>query len=217
MFKGFKRNMFSCYCVRGTRMQPLIRDREPFRIPVSNVLRKLKKRTTRHRLKCCIVSSLPCTSFMNRLCKNYKNWFLWYNTEHYYFKYVSFMMVYKCKSRSPIGCSYRNVYSSITATKSVVRHCDISDNGSTLRGGMLSKNSSCKSAWACLNDRFARLSLVAYDVGGNGDYFFKSVSHQLYKTAELHFKIRKGGIQHLNNHPEYFIESISDNNWQSYI
>lgn len=127
------------------------------------------------------------------------------------------MMVYKCKSRSPIGCSYRNVYSSITATKSVVRHCDISDNGSTLRGGMLSKNSSCKSAWACLNDRFARLSLVAYDVGGNGDYFFKSVSHQLYKTAELHFKIRKGGIQHLNNHPEYFIESISDNNWQSYI
>ena len=104
------------------------------------------------------------------------------------------MMVYKCKSRYPIGCSYRNVYSSITEPKSVVRHCDISDNGSTLRGGMLSKTSSCKSAWACLNDRFARLSLVAYDVSGNGDCLFKSVSHQLYKTADLHFKIRKAGI-----------------------
>ena len=180
-------------------MQPLIRDREPFRIPVSRVLRKLKKRTTRRRLKCCIVNSLPCTSFMNRLCKNYKNWFLWYNTEHCYFKYVSFMMVYKCKSRYPIGCSYKNVYSSITATKSVVRHCDISDNGSTLRGGMLSKSSSCKSAWASINDRFARLSLVAYDVGGNGDCFFKSVSDQLYETADLHFKIRKAGIQHLGD------------------
>ena len=154
---------------------------------------------------------------MNRLCKNYKNWFLWYNTEHCYFRYASFMMVYKCKSRYPIGCNYRNVYSSITETKSAVRHCDISDNGSTLRGSMLSKNSSCKSAWACLNDRFTRLSLVAYDVGGNGDCFFKSVSHQLYKTADFHFEIRKAGIQHLNNHPEYFIESISDNNWQSYI
>ena len=143
---------------------------------------------------------------MNRLCKNYKNWFLWYNTEHCYFRYASFMMVYKCKSRYPIGCNYRNVYSSITETKSAVRHCDISDNGSTLRGSMLSKNSSCKSAWACLNDRFTRLSLVAYDVGGNGDCFFKSVSHQLYKTADLQFKIRKAGIQHLNNHPEYLLK-----------
>ena len=102
--------------------------------------------------------------------------------------------------------------SSISQTKSVVRHRDISDNGSTLKGGMLSKNSSRKSAWASLNDRFARLSLVPYDAGGNGDCFFKSVSHQLYKTADLHFEIRKAGIQHLNNHPEYFIESISDNN-----
>ena len=81
-------------------------------------------------------------------------------------------MVYKCKSTYPNGCSYRNVYRSISQTKSVVRHRDISDNGSTLKGGMLPENSSCKSAWACLNFRFARLSLVPYDVGGNGDCFF---------------------------------------------
>ena len=123
-------------------------------------------------------------------------------------------MVYKCKSTYPNGCSYRNVYRSISQTKLVVRHRDISDNGSTLKGGMLSKNSSFKSA---LNDRFARLSLMPCDVGGNGDCFFKSVSHQLYKTADLHFEIGKAGIQHLNNHPENLIESISDNNWQSYI
>ena len=87
------------------------------------------------------------------------------------------------------------MYSSISHTKSVVRRVDISDNGSTLKGGLLSKNSSCKSAciWACLNDRFVRLSLVPYDFGGNGDCFFKSVSHQLYKTADLHFVIRKAG------------------------
>ena len=35
---------------------------------------------------------------------------------------------------------------------------------------------------------------MPYDVVGNGDCFFKSVSHQLYKTAGLHFEIRKAGI-----------------------
>ena len=138
------------YKITKQRRHRRIRDREPSRIPVRRVLRKLKKRTTRHRLKCCVLNNFPCTSFINCLCKNYKNWFLWYNTEHCYFKYMSFMMVYKCKSTYPNGCSYRNVYSSISHTKSVVRHLDISDNGSTLKGGLLSKNSSCKSAWACL-------------------------------------------------------------------
>ena len=116
-----------------------IRGREPSRIPVRRVLRKLKKRNTRHRLKCCVSNSFPCKSFISCLCKNYKNWFLWYNTEHCYFKYVSSMMVYVYKCTYPNGCSYRNVYSSISHTKSVVRHRDISDNGSTLLGGMLSK------------------------------------------------------------------------------
>ena len=74
---------------------------------------------------------------------------------------------------------------------------------------MLPENSSCKSAWACLNFRFARLSLVPYDVGGNGDCFFLIL---FLINSDLHFEIRKAGIQHLNNHPEYFIESISDNN-----
>ena len=101
----------------------------------------------------------------------YRNWFLQCNNEHCFFKYVSFMLVDKCKSRYSSGCSYRNVYSSITETKSDIRHHDISDNGSTLRGGMLSKVTSCKSAWACLNDRFAMLSLVSHDVGKNGDFF----------------------------------------------
>ena len=35
------------------------------------------------------------------------------------------------------------------------------NDDSTLKGGMLSKNSSCESAWACLNDRFARLTKLS--------------------------------------------------------
>lgn len=58
---------------------------------------------------------------------------------------------------------------------------------------------------------------MPYDVGGSGDCFFRSVSHQLYGTPELHFEIRMAGINHLNNHPEIYIESFSDNSWEDYI
>jgi len=58
---------------------------------------------------------------------------------------------------------------------------------------------------------------MPYDVGGSGDCFFRSVSHQLYGTPELHFEIRMAGIKHLNNHPEIYIESFSDSSWEDYI
>ena len=47
--------------------------------------------------------------------------------------------------------------------------------------------------------------------------FFKSVSHQLYGTAHLRFEILMSGIAHLNNHPEFYVESISNNTWANYV
>jgi len=88
---------------------------------------------------------------------------------------------------------------------------------SNLKGGMLPANDSCNLPWVSLNERLSLISLMPYDVGGSGDCFFRSVSHQLYGTAELHFQIRAAGIRHLNNHPEFYVESVSDNSWQDYI
>jgi len=45
-----------------------IRGREPSRIPVRRVLRKLKKRNTRHRLKCCVSNSFTCTRLLLPVC-----------------------------------------------------------------------------------------------------------------------------------------------------
>ena len=70
---------------------------------------------------------------------------------------------------------------------------------------------------ACLTDRLSHISLMPHDVGGSGDCFFKSVSHQLFGTADLHFQIRMSGIAHLNSHPEFYIESISNNCWENYV
>jgi len=64
--------------------------------------------------------------------------------------------------------------------------------------------------WDHPSDKLKNISLMPHDVGGSGDWFFKSVSHQLYGTADLLFQIRLSGIGHLNNHPELYVKSIVD-------
>ena len=196
------------------------RDREPSRIPVYRVLKILKKRTSRRTVKFMLAESVPKTSFITHLCTNYKDACLWYNSEHYYSKYVFFMNTNKSKSGFK-RCSYKQACGSVLETKpDFTQHVTISYNyyiTSSLKGGVLPGNVSNNLHWACLTERLAQISLMPYDVGGSGDCFFKSVSHQLYGTAEFHFQIRMTGIAHLNNHPEFYIESVSDNTWKNYI
>ncbi|CAH3173109.1 unnamed protein product, partial [Porites lobata] len=71
--------------------------------------------------------------------------------------------------------------------------------------------------WDCLTERLRLIGLIPHDVGGFGDCFFKSVSHQLYRTADLHLEIRMAGIGHLQSYPELYIESISNDHWNNYI
>ena len=68
-----------------------------------------------------------------------------------------------------------------------------------------------------MTERLRLIGLIPHDVGGCEDCFFKSVSHQLYRTADLHLEIRMAGINHLQNYPELYIESISDDHWNYYI
>ena len=67
------------------------------------------------------------------------------------------------------------------------------------------------------NYRLLRHGLKQLDVGGGGDCFFKSVSHQLYGDTHHHFEIRSTGIQYMRNNPERFIESVVDSSWSQYI
>ena len=54
-----------------------------------------------------------------------------------------------------------------------------------------------------LNLRLRQLGLI--DVGGEGDCFFRAVSHKLYGYPNHHLLIRQAGVQCLSNHPESFI------------
>ena len=52
---------------------------------------------------------------------------------------------------------------------------------------------------------------------GDGNYFFRGVSHQLYETDDHHPQIRALAIQHLINSPEHFVEYNTDQSWLQYL
>ena len=110
-------------------------------------------------------------------------------------------------------CNQTNVF--LSAKKS--EFYQFSATTSTLKGVLPNENVDGNLPWSTLTDRFAQISLVPHDVGVSGDCFFKSVSHQLYETAQLHYEFRMSGVAHFNNHPELYIESISNNNWANYV
>ena len=55
------------------------------------------------------------------------------------------------------------------------------------------------------------------DIGGEGDCFFRAVSHQSCGDPNHHLLIRQAGVQYLSNNPERFIESNTENSWNKYI
>ena len=65
--------------------------------------------------------------------------------------------------------------------------------------------------------RLCELGLQAKDVEGAGDFFFSSVSHQLYGNSNHHMLVRIAGVQYMRGHPERFVESNTDNSWLRYL
>ena len=64
-----------------------------------------------------------------------------------------------------------------------------------------------------MQSRLGELGLQSIDVGGAGDCFFRSVSHQLYGNSNHHMHIRTAGVQFMRDNPERFIESNTENSW----
>lgn len=77
--------------------------------------------------------------------------------------------------------------------------------------------SSVANSVSLLEARLSRLNRTAVDVGGDGDCFFRAVSHQLYGSPNNHSHIRSLGVQYLLQNPEQFIESNTDHSWQDYL
>ena len=68
-----------------------------------------------------------------------------------------------------------------------------------------------------MQSRLGELGLQSIDVGGAGDCFFRSVSHQLYGNSNHHMRIRTAGVQFMRDNPERFIESNTESSWLRYL
>ena len=68
-----------------------------------------------------------------------------------------------------------------------------------------------------LENRLDELGLRPLDVGGEGDCFFRAISHQLYNDSSHHLDIRASGVQYMRESPERFIESNVENSWEQYL
>ena len=67
-----------------------------------------------------------------------------------------------------------------------------------------------------MQSRLGEHGLQSTDVGGAGDCFFRSVSHQLYGNSNHHMGICTG-VQFMRDNPERFIEGITENSWLRYL
>ena len=65
--------------------------------------------------------------------------------------------------------------------------------------------------------RLARIGRKPVNIVGDGNCFFRSVSHQLYGIEDRHPQIRALAIQHLINNPEHFVEYNTDQSWLQYL
>ena len=68
-----------------------------------------------------------------------------------------------------------------------------------------------------LTTRLACIGRKPVSIVGDGNCFFRSVSHQLYGTENHYPQIRALAIQHLKNCPEHFVEYNTDQSWLQYL
>ncbi len=61
------------------------------------------------------------------------------------------------------------------------------------------------------------MQLRPFDVSGDGDCFFRAVSHQLYGDPEWHLEVGAAGISYMRDNPERFVESNTENSWLEYL
>ncbi len=73
------------------------------------------------------------------------------------------------------------------------------------------------SSLSLLRNRLRAVGLVPFDCGGNGDCFFRSVSHQIFGSVANHLRVRFAGVEYLRNHCEEFVEFLEGQSWLDYL
>lgn len=117
---------------------------------------------------------------------------------------------------------FKSVLNSVTTTCTCNTNSGTSCSPSSFLSGGIEPHSfsSSNTNLASLSRQTISLAAVGLkpaDADGQGDCFFKSVSHQIHGDAAMHFNIRMAGIRYLRDRPERFIYSLANETWGNYI
>ena len=184
------------------------RNKEPSRIPKTKLVRLYYHRKKRKHLKILLKQKVPMSSELHYFFKKSKVtfWITRYSVESCFCQYF-----YKTTART-FNSNKRDISNkSIVARKQFVIPF--------LSGGMnptISQSNqidTAESSYDRLINRLLQKGLQPFDVGGCGDCFFRSVSHQYYGSPDFHIEIKQAGVKYLQEHPELFVESVSEHSW----
>ena len=205
------------------------RDREPSRLSMKKILRSMKKRKRRCKVKDIVRKSTPKSSRLYNVVIDHKSWYVRYNNRCDCF-FASFLnlrglignKMHKSKQaikpclpnhkKEPIG-GHTKRYCALRVK--LLMSGDIELNPGPEDSNRQNKLS--LSSTILLNYRLRQLGLRPVDVGGAGDCFFRAVSHQLCGDPGSHLYIRQIAIKYLQENPELFIESNTENSWNEYL
>ena len=190
------------------------RNREPSRVP-SKVLKLMKHRKLRSKIKRCLKESVPISSVFFSIATNYKLWIIKVAGRQESFFTNFFGKKFQRESCWTSRCNF-NYYPILLYQSFDNKNFNLSEK-KLLLSGDVELNPGPVIMHNLLNTRLRRHGLTPLDVGGSGDCFFKSVSHQLYGESSHHLAIRATGVEYLRTNPERFIESYIGTSWLEYL
>ena len=187
-----------------------IRDREPSRLPLRRIVLGLRKRKNRSFLKHYFLNSAPKSSFLYMVASDYKLCcFQFVHMQHIFINsFAYFKPSVNCSSKSQLKSgNYQYKYTN--------QQYHISQKKLMLSGDI--ELNPGPSYDVLLEQRLRHFQLRPFDAGGDGDCFFRAVSHQLYGDPEHHLRVRAAGIAYMRDNPERFIESNTEISWLEYL
>ena len=160
-----------------SQVKTRVRDREPSRISLRKVIDSLNRRKFRRKHKNLLRKSVPVSSVLHSIATNYKHWKIRFTQ-----KQDSFYSNYFMKISTTV---YDLAEKNILLSGDIELNPGPVTNNSTSLGIIANERSNF-----LLNYRLLQHGLRTIDVGGGGDCFFKSVSHQLYGDSNHHLEIK---------------------------
>ena len=216
------------------------RDRAVSRIPLNKLNRALQKsKTARCLLRKHFQNTVPKSSSLHKYVNRTSDMYYRLISENYQTKnvaqnssrhwlYLAFIKLRSAKHKKDAPFFIYTHSTGLTKLKDShmqtlwVSNCiitlsgDVEENPGPL-DNMTAVSSLRSDRVSLLEYRLSQMGRTSLDVGGDGDCFFRSVSHQLYGTPSNRFYVGSVGMQHLVSNPELFIESNTERSWMDYL